>query len=76
MEPEPFLELVEDWLNGDAGAPKPPTERKRGRKRDFHSDDGAGIGASHQTGWAGLVAQLIQQVGESEEQREKMGVAA
>ena len=25
----------------------------------FHGDDGAGIGASHQTGWTGLVADLI-----------------
>ncbi|MEM6426972.1 MAG: glucosidase, partial [Cyanobacteria bacterium P01_D01_bin.128] len=30
----------------------------------FHGDNGAGIGASHQTGWTGLVAKLIQQVGE------------
>jgi hypothetical protein len=29
----------------------------------FHGDDGAGLGASHQTGWTGLVANLIQQVG-------------
>jgi Mannosylglycerate hydrolase MGH1-like glycoside hydrolase domain len=27
----------------------------------FHGDNGAGIGASHQTGWTGLVATLIQQ---------------
>ena len=27
----------------------------------FHGDNGAGIGASHQTGWTGLVAKLIQQ---------------
>ncbi|HUN42447.1 MAG TPA: glucosidase [Acetobacteraceae bacterium] len=26
----------------------------------FHGDDGAGIGASHQTGWTGLVAPLIE----------------
>ncbi|MBK9243312.1 MAG: glucosidase [Burkholderiales bacterium] len=26
----------------------------------FHGDDGAGIGASHQTGWTGLVARIIQ----------------
>jgi hypothetical protein len=25
----------------------------------FHGDNGAGIGASHQTGWTGLVARLI-----------------
>ena len=30
----------------------------------FHGDNGAGIGASHQTGWTGLVAKLIQQCGE------------
>ena len=27
----------------------------------FHGDNGAGIGASHQTGWTGLVAKLIRQ---------------
>ena len=27
----------------------------------FHGDNGAGIGASHQTGWTGLIAKLIQQ---------------
>jgi hypothetical protein len=26
----------------------------------FDGDDGAGIGASHQTGWTGLVAPLIK----------------
>jgi hypothetical protein len=30
----------------------------------FHGDNGAGIGASHQTGWTGLVAKLLQQNGE------------
>lgn len=30
----------------------------------LHGDNGAGIGASHQTGWTGLVAKLIQQSGE------------
>lgn len=28
----------------------------------FHGDNGAGLGASHQTGWTALVAKLIQQV--------------
>jgi hypothetical protein len=32
----------------------------------FHGDDGAGLGAAHQTGWTGLVAKLIQQVDEYE----------
>jgi hypothetical protein len=30
----------------------------------FHGDNGAGLGASHQTGWTGLVAKLMQQSGE------------
>lgn len=30
----------------------------------LHGDNGAGIGASHQTGWTGLVAKLLQQCGE------------
>lgn len=29
----------------------------------FHGDSGEGLGASHQTGWTGLVAKLIQQQG-------------
>ena len=33
----------------------------------FHGDTGAGIGASHQTGWTGLVAKLLQQSGEWQE---------
>jgi hypothetical protein len=30
----------------------------------FHGDNGAGLGASHQTGWTGLVAKLLEQSGE------------
>jgi hypothetical protein len=30
----------------------------------FHGDDGSGVGASHQTGWTGIVAKLLQQSGE------------
>jgi hypothetical protein len=30
----------------------------------FHADSSAGLGASHQTGWTGLVAKLIPQQGE------------
>jgi len=26
----------------------------------FHGDSGRGVGATHQTGWTGLVAKLIQ----------------
>jgi hypothetical protein len=38
----------------------------------FQGDDGAGLGASHQTGWTGLVAKLLQQQGE----RADRGLAA
>jgi hypothetical protein len=34
----------------------------------FHGDNGAGLGASHQTGWTGLVAKLIQIFGALEAQ--------
>ncbi len=30
----------------------------------FNGDNGTGVGASHQTGWTGLVAKLLQQSGE------------
>ncbi|MGA9996609.1 MAG: hypothetical protein WBP93_14425 [Pyrinomonadaceae bacterium] len=30
----------------------------------FHGDNGAGLGANHQTGWTGLIAKLLQQTGE------------
>ncbi len=30
----------------------------------FHGDDGSGVGASHQTGWTGLIAKLLQQSGD------------
>ena len=29
----------------------------------FHGDDGSGLGASHQTGWTGLIGKLMQQSG-------------
>ncbi|HXP16302.1 MAG TPA: hypothetical protein VN868_04330, partial [Terriglobales bacterium] len=31
----------------------------------FHGDSGTGVGASHQTGWTGVVTKLMQQSGES-----------
>ncbi|WP_442944330.1 hypothetical protein [Nostoc sp.] len=31
----------------------------------FYGDNGAGLGASHQTGWTGVIAQLIHQCSES-----------
>ena len=30
----------------------------------FHGDKGCGLGASHQTGWTGLIGKLLQQIGE------------
>jgi hypothetical protein len=35
----------------------------------FHGDNGAGLGASHQTGWTGLVAKLIQLYGQLDAER-------
>jgi len=35
----------------------------------FHGDNGSGVGASHQTGWTGVVAKLLQQSGERVEPR-------
>jgi hypothetical protein len=32
----------------------------------FHGDTARGVGASHQTGWTGVVAELIAQVGEKQ----------
>jgi hypothetical protein len=34
----------------------------------FHGDNGAGIGASHQTNWTGLVAGLIEIFGKLDAQ--------
>jgi hypothetical protein len=42
----------------------------------FHGDTGAGVGASHQTGWTALVAKLLQQSGEREPARHEAAVAA
>src|SRR5579883_71215 len=39
----------------------------------FHGDNGAGIGASHQTGWTGLVAALILQNAEHRSQEQEHG---
>ena len=30
----------------------------------FHGDNGRGLGASHQTGWTGLMGKILQQLGE------------
>ncbi len=35
----------------------------------FHGDNGAGLGASHQTGWTGLIAKVIELFGRLEERQ-------
>ena len=35
----------------------------------FHGDNGAGLGASHQTGWTGLIAKLLEVFGRLDEER-------
>ena len=35
----------------------------------FHGETGAGLGASHQTGWTGVVAKMVEQVVGSREKR-------
>jgi hypothetical protein len=37
----------------------------------FHGDTGKGIGASHQTGWTGLIGKLLQQSGESGKRKKR-----
>ena len=34
----------------------------------FHGDTGAGIGASHQTGWSGAIARIMHLFASSDEQ--------
>ena len=66
--------LIRIWLRDEAGraavhaAARRLVRRRSGSGRYlfheyFHGDTGAGLGASHQTGWTGLVAKLIQQQG-------------
>ena len=67
--------LIRIWLRGEDR--QRPFGRASGNTLDqerdherywfheyFHGDTGGGLGASHQTGWTGLVAKLIQQQGE------------
>jgi hypothetical protein len=42
----------------------------------FHGDSGAGVGASHQTGWTGVVTKLMQQSGESRERKKTESAVA
>jgi hypothetical protein len=67
--------LIRLWLKDDegkcpfAGASDGIFNNPRDQQRYwfheyFHGDTGAGLGASHQTGWTGLVAKLILQQGD------------
>ena len=38
----------------------------------FHGDTARGVGASHQTGWTGVVAELINRVSSNEEASQKV----
>ena len=68
----PFERATRNSSVGDAvSVPGKPTASPTGRDEHrylfheyFHGDTGAGLGASHQTGWTGLVVKLIQQQGE------------
>ncbi|MFZ3373979.1 MAG: hypothetical protein WA183_00310 [Chthoniobacterales bacterium] len=64
----PFARASGNVINGARDQPA-FAELRRGEHRFwfheyFHGDTGAGLGASHQTGWTGLIAKLIQQQGE------------
>ncbi len=64
----PFARASGNVINGASDQPA-FAELRRGEHRFwfheyFHGDTGAGLGASHQTGWTGLIAKLIQQQGE------------
>ena len=37
----------------------------------FHGDSGTGVGASHQTGWTGIVTKLMQQSGEARDRKKR-----
>jgi hypothetical protein len=42
----------------------------------FHGDTGAGVGASHQTGWTALVAKMLQQSGVDDESHRRVARTA
>src|ERR1700674_5172399 len=42
----------------------------------FHGDSGSGVGASRQTGWAGVITKLMQQSGESRKREQTETAAA
>ena len=66
---DPFVSRVDTGTGGDGGRPvfgADPRWQDDARWREFplfyeyfHGDSGAGLGASHQTGWTALVANLL-----------------
>ena len=67
-------QILRDRLDYASFVPAPRADVQRAdlRRRDGtpytmlknpHGDNGAGLGASHQTGWTGLVGQLIRLFG-------------
>jgi hypothetical protein len=75
---DPYASYQSTWSGTEQGAKHPAvavyggTEKFQSDEhwRDyvqfyeyFHGDNGAGLGASHQTGWTGLVAKLLQLFG-------------
>jgi hypothetical protein len=42
----------------------------------FHGDSGVGVGASHQTGWTGVVTKLMQQSGKPSKRKQRESAAA
>jgi hypothetical protein len=53
---------------GDRTAPEPSWDDALLFHEYFHGDDGCGLGASHQTGWTGLVADLIVRLARGREE--------
>jgi hypothetical protein len=41
----------------------------------FHGDSGRGVGASHQTGWTGLAAKLLDQEGQARLSERRLAAA-
>ena len=61
----PMYSSVGDAVGVSGKQTASPTETPRYLFHEyFHADTGAGLGASHQTGWTALIAKLIQQQGE------------
>ena len=59
--PYAWLDDVPKWLAGDPKLQSDPHFRNHLLFYEyFHGDNGRGVGASHQTGWTGAIAKLLQ----------------